>query len=83
MSQNWHSGKGWVIKTSLGKTICRISASRNRGLSDAHLIAAAPDLLEACKLIIHLADSDASEAQFNACISDARAAIALAEGGDK
>jgi hypothetical protein len=48
--------------------------------ANARLIAAAPDLLDTARLIVKLADSDASEQAFNACINDARAAIAKAEG---
>ena len=45
------------------------------GMANAYLVAAAPDLLEALKGVIRVADRETTE--FNA----ARAAIAKAEGG--
>jgi hypothetical protein len=47
---------------------------------DARLIAAAPELLEALKLIAEWADSGRHEEDFSAIGNKARAAIAKAEG---
>lgn len=53
---------------------------KDEALANGRLIAAAPDLLAACQLLVALEDSDASEAdtRWKQARKDMRAAIALA-----
>jgi hypothetical protein len=57
--------------------------SSPEGLANARLIAAAPDLLAACKELIRIVDSDSVEpVELARCrFDDVRAALAKAEGG--
>ena len=78
----WEDGKYGVVGSQCeGKLVCIVGNNPNDGRNDirkanATLIAAAPDLLAACKAAIHVVDSHESRIEWNLLIK----AIAKAEG---
>lgn len=64
----------WSVYAESGKTIAIVYD----GERDANLIAAAPQLLEACQRLVSFADGKVSHVDW--AVENARAAIAKAEG---
>lgn len=92
----WHRGKHAPIVNSIDEQICTCSltATRVGGIAsvehveaNAHLIAAAPEMWEVCRALLHWAD-DFSHCSvpwpgtLNEAVSAARAAIAKATGNE-
>lgn len=77
----WHVSQpdGNYIRSEIGG-IAGLTFSATK--ADAHLIAAAPDLLEALELAVTL-DRSAADGDESIWVTDARAAIAKAKGQSK
>lgn len=70
------NGDRWVGPEYDQPKVCRIEDERDEFHANARLVAAAPDLLEACRLLL----SSAHDHQTG--IAEAEAAIAKATGGN-
>ena len=71
-------GEGYITRD-----VCRMDASTMSAFdqeANARLIAAAPDLLEACKTIVHLRETEDWMETLHKAVNHARAAIKLVEG---
>ena len=78
MSKHWKAERskyGLIIWTTGGKQIARVLDEK-----EAPLIAAAPDLLEACKGLVVILENDPDYAPATFTCASARAAISKAEG---
>jgi len=84
----WTAAKGkngqWHVYCASGERVCSVAQwSADVEAADARLIAAAPDMLEALRMLIAWEDDahDTSPtSQYNAAVQAARAAIAKATG---
>ena len=56
-------------KHSMKEVVADVWANDDHGLADARLIAAAPDLLEACKALLVMMNRGASPRKFNEALS--------------
>ena len=84
----WHVHMGQLIKCEVGLVIADVERnpshiSKAARVANAHLIAAAPELLEAARMMADLVDDLLVQAGANYAdeLAAARAAIAKAEGG--
>ena len=84
----WHVHMGHLIKCDVGLVIADVEKNpshiiKTARIANAHLIAAAPELLEAARMMADLVDDLLVQAGANYAdeLAAARAAIAKAEGG--
>jgi hypothetical protein len=80
----WHVARVWPTvfsKNGIGVADCRtVDVSQETAFENARLIAAAPELLEACRGILAVFPSGGHTALLNTMLHDVRAAVNKAEG---
>lgn len=82
----WHTNGNACVVSAEGRLVVAVPRGKGAGASarrdaDAHLIAAAPDLLEVARWFVHeYASCDLSLVDFCTIAKAAKAAIAKAEG---
>lgn len=85
-SANWNGYYYQIDSESDGQIgdVCAslfIDDNKDKGKTNARLIAAAPELLEALQAIIEIGKRDLSNKKYDSYFETARAAIAKAKGG--